>query len=161
MSPIPAFRDAAAPSMTCDDAVVAISAALSGPLTSTRRAALDAHLGTCAACVAFAEDAAAMRAALQALPPPPPPPDAVLDALEARLPRAAGAPVVHPSLPVAGRWGLAIAGGLGVAAGLLLGLLVLRPPASPMEDTGDAALLALAFGGIGAEGGPRRPGGDE
>jgi anti-sigma factor RsiW len=151
--------------MTCADACRAASTALNASLAPDRQDALDRHLRGCPECADFALDAAALRSALRDLPTPPEPPADVLVALSARLASPIASPTyMQPVAPTSLRWGPAVAGMLGVAAGVFLGLLLTRAPPSGADgaaDPGDDALLALAFGGLGAEGGPRRGGGDE
>jgi hypothetical protein len=151
--------------MTCADACRAASTALNASLAPDRQDALDRHLRGCPECADFALDAAALRSALRALPTPPEPPTDVLVALSARLAPPGALPThARPVAPASVRWWPAVAGMLGVAAGVVLGLLLTRAPpagADASADPGDDALLALAFGGLGAEGGPRRGGGDE
>ncbi len=149
---------------TCAEAEAALSTGLNESPSPARAAALQAHRSTCAACDSFAREAGLIRDALRHLPTPPGPPDDLLPALEAWL---ATATAVHPGAgrPVLpGRWAPTLAGALGVAAGVLLGLLLVRGPARPSpppEAATDGAILALAFGGLGVEGGPRRGGGEE
>ena len=130
------------PAMSCDEVRPLLREATRGGLDEQTRARIYAHLATCQACQAVADDERALDRVLEARLPQHPASLALKRRLQARLPpQPARAPIRRPI----GHWLVPLAGGLAACAVLVIGLRRGSPSTDPLVAEAVADHLRVVY----------------